>query len=83
MTTWDELSEEYKKQLAVWDVVVRKKTKPVVQNGQRKLIEVKIAGVLPSGVHSNYSTVLGQNLTHEEARIIVRIHNLGEGNGDS
>ena len=83
MTRWDGLSEEYKKQLAVWDVVVRKRTKPVVQNGQRKLIEVKIAEVLPNGIHSNYSTVLGQNLTYEEANIIVKIHNLGEGNGYS
>lgn len=83
MTTWDGLSEEYKKQLAVWDVVVRKRTRPVVQNGQRKLIQIDVAEVLPSGIYSNYSTVLGQNLTHEEANVIVKIHNLGEGNGNS
>jgi thiamine biosynthesis lipoprotein ApbE len=83
MTKWDELSEEYKKQLAVWDVVVRKRTRQGVQNGQGRLIQIDVAEVVTTGIYSNYSTVLGQNLTHEEASIIVKIHNLGEGNGDS
>lgn len=83
MATWDGLSKEYKEKLALWDVVVRKRIVPAIQNGQRTRVEVNIAEVVTNNIHSSYLTVLGKNLTHEEASIIVKIHNLGEGNGNS
>jgi hypothetical protein len=74
-----ELMKEKYKDVAMWDVIVKKKMYRLV--GVDGMQVADIAQVVPTTIHSNFVKVLITNVTYEQASVLTKIHNLGETDG--